>query len=277
MNLTTKPLTEHFGAEILDLDVRKAQDLGGEILRLLLEHQVLVIRNQELSARDFVDFARSLGTIKPFLLSNYHHPEFKEILITSNEKVDGKPLGVARVGNFWHSDSSYIKDPANTTMLYGIKVPPTGGDTLFASTYRAWDELDGGLKVKLHNKMAVHTIRKRYKVTAADVGFSLREIDDQLKVKVPDVEHPVVRPHPLTGRPALYVSEGYTLKINGLDAQENADMLEYLHEYMTSKDKVYAHKWRVGDILLWDNPSLIHAAGPTDPNIPRTMFRITVE
>ncbi|WP_375754320.1 TauD/TfdA dioxygenase family protein [Corallococcus exercitus] len=277
MDLTTIALNNHFGAEVLGLDVRHAQEAGDELRQLLLEHQLLLIRGQELSARELVDFARGLGTIKPFLLSNYLHPEFKEILITSNETVDGKPLGVARVGSFWHSDSSYIQSPANTTMLYSIKVPPSGGDTLFSSAYRAWDELDGSLKAKLHNKTAVHTIRKRYKATAADVGFSLHEINEQLKVKVPDVEHPVVRRHPLTGRPALFVSEGYTLRINGLDAQENADLLAYLHEYMTSEDRVYRHQWRVGDILLWDNPSLIHAAAPTDPNIPRTMFRITVE
>ncbi|XYH96896.1 TauD/TfdA dioxygenase family protein [Sorangium sp. So ce1128] len=277
MNCELRPLSEHFGVELVGFDARRDAGRGAEILDLLLQHQLLLIRDQELSPADLVGLARSTGPILPFLLSNYRHPEFDEILVTSNERIDGKPIGVARVGNFWHSDSSYIASPANTTLLYSVKVPPAGGDTLFASMYLALDELSPELRAALEGRTAVHTIRKRYKVTAQDVGQSLREIDDRLRLTIPDVTHPVIRKHPLTGRPALYISEGYTLSFEGMGWEQSQALLEQLHAHATREHVVYRHRWRVGDILIWDNPSLIHAAMPSNPDIPRTMHRISIE
>ncbi|WP_437302366.1 TauD/TfdA dioxygenase family protein [Sorangium sp. So ce388] len=276
MSYKLRPLSKYFGVELVGFDARR--DAGGtELLDLLLKHQLLLLRNQDLTAAELVEVGRGMGPILPFLLSNYRHPEFNEILVTSNEKANGKPIGVARVGNFWHSDSSYIANPANTTLLHSIKVPPTGGDTLFASMYLALDELSPELRETLEGRTAVHTIRKRYKVTAQDVGQSLREIDDRLKLTIPDVTHPVFRKHPLTGRPALYISEGYTLSFEGMSWEESQEMLEKLHAHATREHAIYRHHWRVGDILIWDNPSLIHAAMASDPEIPRTMHRLSIE
>ncbi|WP_437892997.1 TauD/TfdA dioxygenase family protein [Sorangium sp. So ce124] len=274
MSYESRPLSKYFGAELVGFDVRRN---GGALLDLLLRHQLLLLRDQELMPAELVATGRRMGPILPFLLSNYRHPEFDEILVTSNEKVDGKPLGVARVGNFWHSDSSYIANPANTTLLYSLKVPPAGGDTLFASMYLALDELSPELRATLEGRTAVHTIRKRYKVTAQDVGQSLREIDDRLRHTIPDVTHPVVRKHPLTGRPALYISDGYTLSFEGMGWEQSQQTLEELHAHATREHTIYRHHWRVGDLLIWDNPSLIHAAMASDPEIPRTMYRLSIE
>ncbi|AUX44463.1 taurine dioxygenase [Sorangium cellulosum] len=278
MSTTMRPLSKYFGVELVGFDARRdaGAGAGAELLDLLLRHQLLLLRDQELTPAELVGVGRSMGPIQPFLLSNYRHPEFDEILVTSNEKVNGKPIGVARVGNFWHSDSSYIERPANTTLLHAVKVPPTGGDTLFASMYLALDELSPELRAALEGRVAVHTIRKRYKVTAQDVGQSLREIDDRLRITIPDVTHPVVREHPLTGRPALYISEGYTLSFEGMGWEQSQKMLEELHAHATRESTLYRHHWRVGDILIWDNPSLIHAAMPSDPELPRTMHRLSI-
>lgn len=274
MSYESRPLSKYFGVELVGFDVRRN---GTALLDLLLRHQLLLLRDQELMPAELVATGRRMGPILPFLLSNYRHPEFDEILVTSNEKVDGRPLGVARVGNFWHSDSSYIANPANTTLLYSLKVPPAGGDTLFASMYLALDELSPELRATLEGRAAVHTIRKRYKVTAQDVGQSLREIDDRLRLTIPDVTHPVVREHPLTGRPALYISDGYTLSFEGMGWEQSQQTLEELHAHATREHTIYRHQWRVGDLLIWDNPSLIHAAMASDPEIPRTMYRLSIE
>jgi taurine dioxygenase len=277
MNIEVRSLSKYLGAEILNLGANDFAGRESELKGLLHRHQVLLIRNQHLTAAELVSFGNRLGKIVPFLLGNYHHPDFKEILVSSNVKKDGKNIGVSRVGNFWHSDSSYIAEPADSTVLYAIDIPQTGGDTLFSNMYLAYEELDRETRALLHGRTAVHTIRKRYRIAEKDVGLSLAELDEALKQRVPDVVHPVFRQHPVTKRTALYVSDGYTLRINDLNLQENQDVLAKLNALATREEVIYRHKWQVGDLLLWDNPSLIHAVTASDPDIPRTMYRLTVQ
>jgi taurine dioxygenase len=277
MNIEIRPLSEHIGAEIINAE---AKDFVGEattLKDLLHKYQVLLLRNQSLSPANLISFASQFGEIVPFLLSNYHHPEHKEILVSSNVKVDGKNIGVSRVGNFWHSDSSYIEQPPNTTILYSIQIPPSGGDTVFSNMYKAYKDLDLATKELLAGRTALHTIRKRYRITEKDVGLSVAELDEELKKRHTDVAHPVFRKHPLTGRTALFVSDGYTLRINGLDVLQNEKVLGMLNNLSTREQVIYRHKWQVGDLILWDNPSVNHAVTASDPEIPRTMWRITVQ
>lgn len=265
-----RPLTSNFGAEILDFSFSSLEDLKNA----LYENELLLIRGLDLDEKNLIQIAKSFGNPKPFPIKKYQHPEYPEVLITSNEKKDGVPLGVARVGTFWHSDSSYLPNPAPVTILHGRTIPNVGGRTFFISMTHAYERLSKRMKDFVSTHDATHTIRKRYKVSEEDVGRSIAELHEDLKKRHPDSVHPLVKKHPYTGKKALYFSEGYTLKINGLEPTEDQKYLNELDQHCTQEEHVYCHVWKKNDVLIWDNRSLNHAATPSPE--PRTLYRVSV-
>lgn len=270
------PLSPHIGAEIHGLDLEQLDDARfGAVNRAFLQHQLLVFRDQALSPEGQLSFSRRLGALDIHVLRQYNHPSYSEIFVLSNELRDGKPMGIADGGSYWHSDFAFREKPAKATILNAITIPPEGGNTLFISMYQAYDELDDSLKRMLDGLQAVHRYRK--KEMAGDETTRVKMTSSQL-AETPDVTHPVVRTHPETGRKALFVHPGMTAEIAGWGSDESQELLEKLFAHCTQEKFQYAFKWSPGDVVMWDNRCVMHKA--TTRNLSaqhaRTIHRTTI-
>src|SRR5213595_2322260 len=247
-----------------------------EIWDAFFRAQVLVFRGQKLAANEYLTFARQFGRPEPHVIDQFHHPEHADILILSNVKKDGAPTGLADAGTYFHTDYSYLEVPARATLLYSIQVPSKGGDTLFANQYAAYDALPGTMKHKLESLVALHHYGNRDDLDKGSRTVASVLSEEQEK-KVTWVRHPVVRRHPVTGRKALYAVSGSSFGIEGMPQDEAIDLLDELRDHATQEKYQYRLKYGVGDVVIWDNASLLHAATLTEPDDPRTLWRITVK
>ena len=266
-----RKLSAGFGAE--------AERIPGdfrEVWEVFFASQVLVFRNQKFSATQFLEFAKQLGRPEPHVIDQFHHPEHADILILSNVQKEGQPTGLADAGTYFHTDYSYLDVPARATTLYSIEVPKVGGDTLFANQYAAYDDLPSNTKNKIRDLVALHHYGNRDDLDTASrtVASVLSEEQEQ---KMAWVRHPVARKHPITGRTALYAVSGSSFGIEGMPEDEAVDLLDELKAHATQEKYQYRLKYGVGDVVIWDNASLLHSATLIDPNDPRTLWRITIK
>jgi taurine dioxygenase len=235
-----------------------------------------VLSAQSLTALQYVDFARRFGPPEPHVIDQFHHPEDPNILILSNRRRDGQPVGLADAGTYFHTDYSYLQIPARATMLYSIEVPKAGGDTLFADQYAAYDDLSDAMKKRLEPLVAIHHYGNR-KVADDTSRVAASPLTAEQKAKMPLITHPIVRRHPFTGRKALYAVSGSSYGIVGMPEDEAVALLDELAAHATQPKYVCRLSYRVGDLVIWDNASLLHSATLTDPDDPRTLWRITVQ
>jgi taurine dioxygenase len=268
-------LSEGFGAEVHGVDLRDG-NIFDELKEAFYRFQVLVLRAQKLTATEYLQFARRIGPPEPHVIDQFHHPEHADILILSNVEKDGRPTGLADAGTYFHTDYSYLEIPARATMLYSIQVPNKGGETLFANQYRAYDELPEATRIKIDPLMGLHHYGNRDDLdrksrTVASV------LTEEQENKVAWVKHRVARPHPVTGRTALYSVSGSSFGIEGMEAVESRRLLDDLKVHATQEKYQLRLKYGVGDVVIWDNASLLHSATLTDPGDPRTLWRITVK
>jgi taurine dioxygenase len=266
-----RQLSAGFGAEA----ERIPADFGA-VWDLFFACQVLVFRNQKFSATQFLEFARQLGRPEPHVIDQFHHPEHADILILSNVQKNGQPTGLADAGTYFHTDYSYLDVPARATTLYSIQVPKVGGDTLFANQYAAYDDLSSNMKDRIANLVALHHYGNRDDLDEGSrtVASVLSEEQEQ---KMAWVRHPVARMHPVTGRTALYAVSGSSFGIDGMPDDEARDLLDELKAHATQQKYQLRLKYGVGDVVIWDNASLLHSATLIDPNDPRTLWRITIK
>jgi len=247
-----------------------------EIWDAFFAAQVLVLRGQRLSPSEFLNFARQFGRPEPHVIDQFHHPEHADILILSNVKKDGTAIGLADAGTYFHTDYSYLDIPARATLLYSIEVPKKGGDTLFADQYSAYDDLPAAMKRRIDPLVALHHYGNR-----DDLDRSSRTVASVLSADQEDkmawVRHPIARRHPITGRKALYAVSGSSFGIEGMPADEAIQLLDGLKRHATQQKYQYRLKYGVGDVVIWDNASLLHSATLTDVDDPRTLWRITVK
>jgi taurine dioxygenase len=266
-----RQLSAGFGAEAdrIPRDFREVWDT-------FFASQVLVFRNQKFSAAQFLEFASQLGRPEPHVIDQFHHPEHADILILSNVQKDGQPTGLADAGTYFHTDYSYLDVPARATTLYSIQVPKAGGDTLFANQYAAYDDLPSKMKARVENLVALHHYGNRDDLDqrSRTVASVLSEEQEQ---KMAWVRHPVARQHPITGRKALYAVSGSSFGIEGMAEDEAIDLLDELKAHATQEKYHYRLKYGVGDVVIWDNASLLHSATLIDPNDQRTLWRITIK
>ncbi len=276
MKLT--PLSDGFGLEISDVDISRSMPKAkfARIERAFFAGQVLVLRDQKLSAKRFAAFARRFGPPEPHVIDQFHHPDDPNILILSNVMIEGKPSGLADAGSYFHSDYSYLQVPARATMLYSIEVPQVGGNTLFANQYAAYDGLPEAMKRRIEPLTAIHHYGNRKdQDEASRTAASL--LTAEQKAKMPVITHPIVRAHPFTGRKALYAVSGSSFGIVGMPDDEAVALLDELAAHATQPRYQYSHSYRFGDVVIWDNASLLHSATLTDPDDPRTLWRITIK
>ncbi|TMH07996.1 MAG: TauD/TfdA family dioxygenase [Betaproteobacteria bacterium] len=276
--LQTQALSSGFGLEVQDIDV--SQPLSdaqfADIERTFFAGQVLVLRDQRLAPVQFVAFARRFGPPEPHVIDQFHHPADPNILILSNRKKDGQPVGLADAGTYFHTDYSYLQVPARATMLYSIEVPKVGGNTLFANQYAAYDDLPDALKQRIGPMIAVHHYGNR-KVEDDMSRVAASPLTDEQKAKMPLITHPIVRSHPVTGRKSLYAVSGSSYGIVGMPENEAVALLDELAAHATQPKYQLSYAYRVGDVVIWDNASLLHSATLTDPDDPRTLWRITIK
>ena len=272
MTITTRPLTPTFGAEVLSVDLAMAPDAAtATTLRdLWLKHGLLLFRGQKLDEAQQVAFSRHFGPLEIHLRREYLSPENPEILYVSNLKKDGRPIGIlsdTEVG--WHYDQIYLPRPAVGSMLYSVIIPPDRGATSFADMSAAYEALPAATKKRLEGRKAVQSYE------AFNRSYSVPTSDEQRK-KTPDILHPLVRTHPYTGRRALYICPGMTIRIVGLPEAESAELLAELFAWSVRPEFVYTHTWRLGDALMWDNACTMHRREPFDTTQQRLMKRTTI-
>ena len=272
-----RPLSPLFGAEALDVDLSKGLDDAAfaSLLQAFYRHQVLVLRAQSLTAAQFVAFARRIGPPQPHVIDQFHHPDDRNILILSNVRHEGKPTGLQDAGSYFHTDYSYLQVPARATTLYSRVVPRVGGHTLFADQQTAYDDLSDAMKRRLQPLVAVHHYGNRQDPDERS-RTAASALTPEQKARMPVITHRIARPHPVTARLALYAVSGSSFGIVGWPDDEARDLLDELATHATQDRYRLSLSYGVGDVVVWDNASLLHAATLTDPDDARTLWRITV-
>jgi len=272
--IEVRRLGKQIGAEIHGVDVRTLDDAGfAAIYRAWLDHNVVVVPGQDLEIDDFLRYSRRFGVIRPHPSKSTRHPDYPEITVLGINKFgpDGTlDQAIYRRGaEGWHTDGAYDAEPFKATQLYALAVPSRGGDTLFASMYAAYDALPSRLKERLEGRKGVFTYGGRRNATAL--------LNPEDRDWTP-VRHPIIRTHPETGRKGLYFDPGKILSIDGLDAAESDALIDELTERMIQPDGEYRHRWRRGDIVIWDNRCSYHkAAGDYPPEEDRVHWRVSIK
>lgn len=268
----TRALSPSFGAEVLDFDPSASQSEAAidAIKALWAEHKLLLFRDQDFDEATLVNFSKEFGALEIHVREEYLSREHPEILYVSNIEREGRRIGIladTEVG--WHYDQIYLPKPAVGSLLMADILPPEGGNTEFADMCAAFDALPEATRNKLEGCLANQSYE------AFNQAYSVPTNTKQ-KARSPDIHHPLIRTHPVTGRKALYLCPGMTTEIVGWDAEESAEMLAFLFDWTTRPEFVYSHEWRPDDALLWDNACTMHRRDPFDPQHARLMKRTTI-
>ena len=274
-NLDVRPLSGALGAELVDVDLSKPLDraLLEAIRRAFLDHGVIFFRNQRLTPEAQLEFARRFGhaDVHPIVEGTEELPEVIRVV---------KPAGEsASFGVGWHSDNSFLEEPSLGTLLYGVKIPPYGGDTLFASMERAYDALSDTMKRMLDGLVAVHSAARAY--DPANTGEAKYRGEAPIRYRYSDViqrevEHPVIRTHPETGRKSIYVNPMFTQRIAGMSKAESRALLRFLYEHSTRPEFTCRFRWEAGSLAFWDNRGVQHYALDDYRPFERVMYRVTL-
>jgi len=277
MSLDLTPLGS-FGVELRGVDLSEPMPdaLFGQVEKAFYDSHLLVVRGQNLDAPAFHRWASRFGRPEPHVIDQFHHPDFPDILRLSNVVKDGAPQGLADAGTYFHTDYSYLAEPARATTLYSIEVPAVGGDTLFADQAAAWEELPADMKSRLEGLVARHHYGNRDDLDerSRTVASVLNEMQ---QARMDWVRHPLVATHWYTGRKALYAVSGSSFGIEGMGEAEGRALLDELEAHSTQRRYQYRLSYGVGDVVIWDNAALLHSATLTDPKYRRSLWRITVK
>jgi len=257
------------GAELLGVSLKKLSD--GDVAamrRAWLEHLVVFFRDQDLSPEEFMGFAKRIGKPieYPFVKGIAGFPEIIEVKKLEHEKVN--------FGGVWHSDTAYLEQPPMASMLLAREVPPTGGDTLFANMYLAYETLSDGMKRILAGLVAVNDSAKANVTRTREDRIKTDGGDGAGKALV--AEHPVVRTHPETGRRALYVNFGHTVRFRDMTEEESAPLLGFLFQHQIRPEFTCRFSWQPGSMALWDNRCAQHNPINDYHGYRRVMHRITL-
>ena len=275
--IDVRPLSASVGAEIFGVDLAQdlAQETFAEIHQAFLDHLVVFFRDQDLTVDQQISFARRFGplAVDPFIAGPGDRPE---LMIVAREKHER-----CAFGENWHSDNSYLEKPPLGSFLYAVEVPPTGGDTLFASQYRAYDTLSPGLQARLEKLRAVHTPHGYHRAIAAgqfdDGAMKLRDDDLMEQTLTSQAIHPVVRTHPQTQRKALYVNRSYTTQFLDWTEAESRPLLDFLIDHAVKPEFSCRFRWQPGSLALWDNRCVMHLAINDIHGFRRIMHRVVAE
>ena len=277
MAITVEPLSDACGAEIKGVDLREEldQDTVAAIEQAFHDNLVVVFRGQDLSEDDQKRFANHFGGLGERKQSpngstpggSYDTPF---MLVTNMRDEKGEPLGAFGDGEMWfHHDTSYYEAPHRATLLYAVTLPSWGGNTCFSNMYKAYDNLSEDLKQRLEGRkiLQIHDYKRRERI---DIYNS--DISGMLQY-----QQPLFVTHPATGRKALYISRLMSARIEGLEAEENEEILNQLFDISEDPAIVFEHEWKLGDLVMWDNYASIHMRRDFPRDQPRMMRRLTLQ
>jgi taurine dioxygenase len=273
MSIEIRRLGPQVGAEVTGVDVRTMDDATFDLMyQTWLDSNVLVVRDQHLDMQGYLRYSRRFGVVEEHPTKSTRHAEYPEVLVLGVNKfrADGTlDMAIYRRGaEGWHTDGSYNAKPFKATQLYALAIPSRGGDTFFASTYASYDAMPDGLRKRVDNLKGAYVYGGRKKSTAL--------LDEEDRHRAP-VFHSFIRTHPETGRKALYFDPNKILYVDGLKETESDALIEELKSYMIQPGAEYCHKWRKGDIVIWDNRCSYHrAAGDYPPEEDRIHWRVSI-
>jgi len=271
------PSRHALGAEVRGIDLGRAvgEATFGALRQAWLDHLVLVFRDQRLDDEHLMRFSSHFGELEPCpptSIGPVHIPGRPEIMVVSNVKRDGRPIGILGSGEAaWHTDQSFQESPPIASALYALEVPPAGGETSYVNMYAAWEEMPPALKARIRGRFANHDATYD---SAGDMNKGRRGFTD-----VRDAEghvQPLVIVHPETGREALFYGRRRNGYVLGLAVAESEALLDELHAHTTQDRFVFTHHWRVGDLVVWDNRCTMHRRAPFDPDARRVMHRTQI-
>lgn len=270
--IRAKPLSPALGAEIDGVNI--AAGIGdeqfAELLQAFVDYGVIFLRDQDITPDQHIEFARRWGEINVnrFFQAVETHPLIAEVRKEADQKTN--------IGSGWHTDHSYDPIPAMGSILYAREVPSLGGDTLFASMYAACERLSDGLRQMLSTMYAEHSSRHVF----GEGGYTDTDLEGRLgntAAATQDAVHPVIIKHPLSGRPALYVNGGFTVKFEGWSQQESQPLLDYLYAHAHQNEFTCRFHWSKGSMAIWDNRATHHFALNDYHGEFRLMHRITID
>lgn len=268
---------EQIGAEIFDMDVTSVSEADiSRIKEMIYACKLIVFRNQNPTPDQYVEFARKLGTPQIYFQDNYHHPQYPEIFVSSNVPENGKKVGVAGTGRYWHTDCAFQTEPLSWTMLLPQILPKSVRETYYIDMERVYQNLPADLRSHIDGKYAKQEAKWRYKVQEWDIDRAIIDILNDFEQQAPPVTHPAVITHPVRLKPSLYINRGFTTRIEGLSENENKETLEALFAFIEQENHIYTHVWQDGDILLWDNRNLLHKASVVPQGEPSKSYRIGI-
>ncbi len=258
MNTMTRFMTSElkpgFGAEIHGVDLANASDSDrAAVVAEFHRSGVIVLRDQELNPEQLTAFGAAFGPLEGHALQDFTLPGHPHIYVLSNRVENGRPIGAHNDGIGWHTDYAFKAEPVMCTMLYALQVPDEGSDTLLADQCAAYSALPDEDRAMIDPLQMIHSYE--YLMTSRE--HNRRSLPPEIKAANPDVIHPLIRTHPADGRKALWVSGG-TRGFVGMDQAESFALIDKLIEFVTQDRFVYRHKWRKGDVLVWDNRCTLH-------------------
>ena len=275
-------LSQTLGAEISGMDVNNVDDKEFDLIKeAYTRHHMLCFREQTLTPRSLVAFSERFGQVLPHDNQAFALKGEPKILVLSNDIDEhGNQIGVIDAGDTWHTDHQFKNPPANCTILYSLKNPSVGGSTDFANMSASYSALPKSLKDQIEGLQGIHSVSKLKNKRVKISGKRQNAIDfyKQQESSIQDVEHPLVRTHPLTGKKSIYCSPRFTIKIKGIPEKEGDILLDELINFSQKKEFRYSHNWQENDLIMWDNRCLNHRAngGYQYPDV-RLMYRTTVE
>jgi taurine dioxygenase len=275
--LETRQLHPTLAREVLGLRLWEPLDEAtiSKLRDLYAQYGVVVFRRQALSEAELAGFCALFGDLERTVRSDWASPSVPEVTVLSNLKDGlGRPIGGLGDGELqWHSDQSYMEQPATGAALYALELPSEGGETFWVDLRAAYAGLPRTLRGRIAGKRGIFDYTKRLAGYGRD---SDRQLSDEARRQTPAVTHGLVRAHPETGDRSLYLDATTTIGIDYMDTASGLALLEEVYEAATRDEFVYAHQWQVGDLVLWDNGFTMHRRTPFDPGARRLMKRMTM-
>ena len=268
------PISGAVGAEVSGIDLRAPLDAAtvAALRWAFLDHLVLFFRDQPLSDADLIRFGRRFGSLADIPPHRRLPGGDPHILV-----VEKNPEDRLNFGSEWHSDTTYLETPTLGSILLAKDVPPVGGDTLFSNQYLAYETLSDGMKAMLSGLRAVHTDGRTKRKMQLGYVPAIDAMEEDSQFKTAETKHPVVRTHPETKRPCLFINMIQTERFDGMTIEESRPILRYLYDHSTRPEFTCRFRWQAGSIAFWDNRCLLHWALNDYPGHRRLMHRVQIK
>ncbi len=281
MKIEIVPTGDALGAEIRGVDLKRGltEEQTTAMKSAWQEHLVLLIRGQQISDRELVEFSCHFGVLElapanEFTFrGNVDMPETPpEISVISNVKVEGQPIGaLGSLEADWHTDMSFMDEPPLGSILYALELPTEGGDTGFSNMYAAYESLPQDVRLRIDGLVAIHD---NSLTSAGTLRKGFEQVTDV--TKAPGARHPLVRTHPESGRNALFLGRRTNSYVPGLSVEESEELLDFLWAHAVQPRFTWHHKWAIGDLVMWDNRCAMHRRDPFDDTERRIMHRTQI-